>query len=162
VDDGEKKAIAKTVGVAAIKYSFLRTSSDKRITFRWEDALNMEGDSGPYLQYAYVRTKGILAKTKEKPSAEAGAFNDSEKRLLKRLLQFHDAAARSARERAPHQITQYALDVAADFSSFYTTSPVLAAEDETVRRTRLAITLAASIVLRNALNLLGIECPERM
>jgi arginyl-tRNA synthetase len=161
-DDVEKAAIAKAVGAAAIKFSFLRTSSDKRITFRWEEALNMDGDSGPYLQYAYVRTKGILGKAKDKPKVESVAFNEQEKRLLMRLARLREAVERASRERAPHQIAQYSLDLAADFSSFYTTSPVLSAEDEGVRRSRLAITLATSITLKNALSLLGIECPERM
>jgi arginyl-tRNA synthetase len=158
----EKAAIAKIVGAGAIKYSFLRTSSDKRITFRWEDALNMEGDSGPYLQYAYVRTRGILGKAQDKPSVESVAFGKEERALIKRLAMLRDIVARSAKERAPHHITQYALDISADFSSFYTNCPVLVAEDANVRKTRLAITQATSIALKNALNLLGIDCPERM
>ncbi|MFH0884601.1 MAG: arginine--tRNA ligase [Candidatus Micrarchaeota archaeon] len=158
----EKAAIAKTVGAGAIKYSFLRTSSDKRITFRWEDALNMDGDSGPYLQYAYVRTKGILGKAVDKPSVEGISFTKEERALIKRLAMLRDIVARSAKERAPHHMTQYALDIAADFSSFYTNCPVLVAEDEKVRRTRLAITQASSIALKNTLGLIGIDCPERM
>ncbi|MEW6035145.1 MAG: arginine--tRNA ligase, partial [Candidatus Micrarchaeota archaeon] len=86
----EKEAIAKVVGAGAIKFSFLRTSSDKRITFKWEEALSMEGDSGPYLQYAYVRAKGILGRAKDEPAPAETAFNEDEKRLLRRLLQFHD------------------------------------------------------------------------
>jgi arginyl-tRNA synthetase len=157
-----KAQIAKTVGAGAIKYSFLRTSSDKRITFRWEDALSMDGDSGPYLQYAYVRTKGILGKAVDKPVVEGIAFTKEERVLIKRLALLRDIVARSAKERAPHHLTQYALDIAADFSSFYTNCPVLVAEDAKVRRTRLAITQASSIALKNALGLIGIDCPERM
>ncbi|MEW6749265.1 MAG: arginine--tRNA ligase [Candidatus Micrarchaeota archaeon] len=162
VPDPEREAITRAVGAGAIKFSFLRTSSDKRIIFRWEDALSMEGDSGPYLQYAYVRTNGILGKTDEKPSPEVIAFNESEKRLLKRLAGFRDMVCRASRERAPHQVAQYAVDVAADFSSFYTASPVIKAEDEKTRKARLAITSATATVLHNALTLLGISCPERM
>jgi arginyl-tRNA synthetase len=158
----EKKKIAKIVGPAAIKFSFLRTSSDKRITFKWDDALNMEGDSGPYLQYAYVRTNGILGKTEEKPSAGVAGFNPSERALIKKMAQLGDVVSRCSKERAPHHLTQYSLELAADFSSFYTTSPVLVEKDEKIRKNRLAITLATSIVLRNSLGLLGIECPERM
>ena len=158
----EKKSIAKKVGVGAIKFSFLRTSSDKRITFRWEEALNMEGNSGPYVQYAYVRTNGILAKTGEKPELLSASFNPAEKQLLRRLAQFSDSISRSAKEMAPHHLAQYILDVAADFTAFYDASPVLKAEDEKTRKTRLAITLATAIVLKNGLELLGIECPEKM
>jgi len=162
VSDSEKKEITKAVGVAAIKFAFLRSSADKRITFRWEEALNLEGDSGPYAQYAYVRTNGILGKTKEKPAVSEIAFNDSEKNLIKRLAQLSDVISRCSKELAPHHLTKYSLDIAADFSSFYAASPVLPENDEKIRKTRLAVTLATGIVLKNTLNLLGIECPARM
>jgi arginyl-tRNA synthetase len=162
IPDDEVKEIARLVGVGAIKFSFLRTNADKRIIFSWEEALNLEGDSGPYAQYAYVRTRGIIGKSREEPSAYAIKFNEQEKILLQMLLQFRDVVSRCSKEHAPHHMTKYVLDVAADFSSFYATSPVLAAEDEKVRKTRLAITKATGIVLKNALHLLGVECPERM
>ncbi|MBU0590768.1 arginine--tRNA ligase [Candidatus Micrarchaeota archaeon] len=160
--DKDKKKIAKLVGVAAIRFSFLRTNADKRITFKWEEALNMEGDSGPYAQYAYVRAKAILAKTTKEPDAVEIEFNDSEKKVIKQLAIFSDYIGRASRELTPHHITQYVLDVAAGFSSFYASSPVLAAEDKEVVKARLAITAATSIVLKNALRLLVIECPEKM
>jgi len=165
VPDGEKKAIARAVGAGAIKFSFLRTSADKRITFRWDEALSMEGNSGPYIQYAFVRTNGILAKAKEqgaKPEIKSESYNESEKRLLRKLAVFSEVVSRSSRDLAPHHLAQYVLDLAADFTAFYGSSPVLSADDADTRSTRLAITLATGIVLRNALGLLGIECPERM
>ena len=163
VGEEEKKAIAKMVGVAAIKFSFLRTGSEKRITFKWDDALNMEGDSGPYLQYAFVRTNGIFSKTNEKPGVdETVVLNEQEKKLIKKMAQFSDIAKRSSKERAPHHVAQYSLELAADFSSFYTSSPVLTAEDKKTTRNRLAIVQATGIVLKNSLYLLGIDCPERM
>ena len=162
VSETEKKQIARIVGIGAVKFSFLKSSSDKRITFRWEEALNMEGDSGPYMQYAYVRTNGIFSKTDEKPKTSEIKFNDSEKKLLKDLAMFSEIVSRSSREMAPHHLCQYVLGVASDFSSFYATSPILTEPDESVRRTRLAIARATSIVLKNVLGLLGMECPERM
>lgn len=158
----EKARIAKLVAPGAIKFTFLRTSPDKKITFRWEDALNMEGDSGPYLQYAYVRTHGILGKTEEKPAVSDAAFNPSERSLIRKMAQLRDVVSRCAREHAPHHLTQYSLELAADFSSFYTSSPVLVEKDDKTRKNRLAITLATSIVLKNSLSLLGIECPQKM
>ncbi len=162
VPEEEKKGIARAVGAGAIKFSFLRTGSEKRITFKWEEALNMEGDSGPYLQYAYVRTRGILGKTTEPPKASAISFTKQERALIRKMAQFPDLVSRCSRERAPHHLAQYSLEVAADFSSFYTSSPVLIAEDPAVRGARLAMTAATGIVLKNALGLLGLECPERM
>jgi len=162
MSEDEKGKVAMIVGSGAIKFSFLRASSDKRITFKWDSALNMEGDSGPYLQYAYVRTNGILAKATEKESVGEVGFNPSERQLIKRMAQFRDVVERSARELAPHHMAQYSLDLASDFSGFYSNSPVLIAEDEKTRKTRLAITKATGIMLKNALWLLGLECPEKM
>ncbi len=158
----EKKKIAQLVGVAAIRFAFLRTSSDKRIIFKWDEALNMEGDSGPYAQYAYVRTNGILNKSSEVPDVCDVKLNETEKKLIKQLLNFRDVVERCSRELAPHHLAKYVLDVAADFSSFYANSPVIKEEDGRLRKTRLAITLATSIVLKNSLELLVIECPEKM
>ncbi len=162
VSDDEKRKISLQVGAGAIKFTFLKTSSEKKITFKWDEALSMEGDSGPYAQYAYVRTNGILGKAKESPEVAKAQFNDSEKKLIKTLAQLSDVVSRCSRERAPHHLTQYVLDVAGEFSVFYAKSPVIAEEDAELRRTRLAITLATSHVLKNSLNLLGLDCPERM
>jgi len=160
--DEEKAGIARAVGSGAIAFSFLKTSSDKRITFKWDEALNVEGDSGPYLQYAYVRTRGILGKAKEEPLVSVCPLNEHERRLILRLSQLPPLIEKGARELTPHSVAQYALDVAGDFTSFYSNSPVLNAPEEDVRRNRLAITLATSIVLKKALSLLCIGAPERM
>ncbi len=162
VPDSEKETISKMVGSSAIKFALLKTSSDKRITFKWEEALSLEGDSGPYAQYAYVRTNGILGKTKEKPEVSEVEFNNSEKELIKKLAKLSDVVSRCSKELAPHHLSQYSLEVAALFSSFYANSHVLNEEDEKVRKSRLAITMATATVLKNSLQLLGIECPERM
>lgn len=158
----EKEKISKMVGVAAIKFSFLRTSSDKKITFKWEEALSMEGNSGPYVQYAYVRTQGIIDKTSEAPSLQSVPLNDSEKKLILSLCAISDISSRAARELAPHHIAQYLIEVASNFSTFYNASPVLSESDSKFRQNRLAITLATSIILKSGLWLLGIECPKRM
>lgn len=162
VPDEEKERISLQVGAGAIKFTFLKTSSEKKITFKWDEALSLEGDSGPYAQYAYVRTLGILGKASDEPDVSKSEFNDSEKKLIKTLAQLSDVVSRCSRERAPHHLTQYVLDVAGQFSVFYANSPVIAEEDAELRKTRLAITLATSHVLKNSLNLLGLECPERM
>ncbi len=161
VDESEKKSIAHKVGVSAIKFTFLRTNSDKKITFKWVDALNMQGDSGPYIQYAYVRCRGILSKSSLEPAVVDADFNDNERRLIKKLAVFRNVVARSSKELAPHHIPQYLLEVAGEFACFYASCPVIKAESG-IRRTRLAIVDASSIVLRNGLGLLGIDCPGRM
>ncbi|MBI5223644.1 arginine--tRNA ligase [Candidatus Micrarchaeota archaeon] len=162
IEQTEKEEISRKVAVGAIRFAFLKIGSEKKITFKWEDALNMEGDSGPYAQYAYVRTKSILAKSKEAPEAIAPSYNESEKQLTLKLAQLPQIVEKAAKEHSPQIISTYSLEVAALFSSFYNASPVLIAEDEKTRKSRLAITKATGIVLKNSLELLGIECPQKM
>ncbi len=158
-----KEEVTAAVGAGAIKFTFLKTNADKRITFKWEEALSLEGDSGPYLQYAYVRTKGILQKTEEKPlPAEKYPFGEEEKRLLKRLSEFPQAAEKAAAEMSPQIIAKYLLELSSDFNKFYTKCPVLNAENEIQKKTRLALVLSTSTVLSKGLDLLGIRCPEMM
>ncbi len=162
VSEKEKEKIAGTVAVGAIKFSILRSGAEKRIIFNWDDVLSMEGDSGPYAQYAYVRTRGILGKANEKPSVSCRDFNDDEKALIKTLCSFPDVVERSAAELSPHYIAKYCLDVSVAFTRFYGSSPVLKEKDAKKRKTRLAIVSATGNVLKDALSLLGISCPEKM
>ena len=162
LSDEEKEKIAKIVAVGAIRFAFLKITSEKKITFKWEEALNMEGDSGPYAQYAYVRTRGIIGKSKDKPHISSEQYNEKEKSLIKKLALMSEICEKAAKEMSPHTISSYALEVASEFSSFYASSSVLNAPEQEVRMTRLAITEATGIVIKNSLALLGIECPERM
>ncbi len=165
-EDWSKKKIEDTAGkiaFAAIKFSMLRRESNKTITFDWEQALSLEGDTGPYLQYAYVRTNGILkkAKIKMKPS-DGYSFTEEERKLIKGLCLFPDTVGRAAESLAPNLLCSYLLDVAADLNRFYVASPVISAEKKEERETRLAIVAATNLVLASALELLGIEAPEVM
>lgn len=163
ISEEEKKIIADVVGVGGIKFAFLRTSPEKKIVFKWEEALSLEGDSGPYLQYAFVRTEGIVRKGRADDVEVSShvTFDKEEKRLLRRLAAFEDVVERSARDMRPHYIADYLLDVAADFNKFYVSCPVLSSERE-IKQKRLAIVAASKIVLGNGLWLLGIASPKRM
>ena len=164
MDDDRKKEIAKKVALAAIKFSFLRTSPEKKIVFDWDRALSFEGDSGPYLQYAYVRTLGILRKWGGNVSelAASPAFNADEKEVLGIMLAFRETVEKAAADLRPHYIADYAIDLATAFSRFYTKNQVLNADSEENKINRLMIVSATMNTLRNTLNLMGIEAPEEM
>lgn len=161
-EEKEGEEIARIVGIGAIRFAFLKISAEKKITFKWEDALNMEGDSGPYVQYAYVRTKGILSKTKIQGESKEIDFNESERDLIKSLAKLREVSQKSATEMTTHNLAQYAIEVATKFSSFYANTQVINEEDVQKTKARLSLVSATGIVLKNTLNLLGIECPERM
>jgi len=165
-DDWSEKKINETavmITLAAIKFSMLRRESNRTITFEWEQALSLEGDTGPYLQYAYVRTNGILKKAKYKEKINSKySFSDDEKNLIKRMYNLPKVIDHSASELSPHILCEYLLDLASDLNRFYVATPVINAEKKEERETRLAIVAATNIILENGLNLLGIEAPEAM
>ncbi len=165
-EEKEMKKVANTIAMGALKFSMIRREPNRELVFDWNEALKLEGDTGPYIQYAVVRALGILRKAKEmkeKPKLSVGhSFNSQEKDLVNKLNQFHDIVQKSSRDLAPHLVANYLLEIANLFNRFYDASPVLNADSTDVLRTRLALVQATNYVIKTGLSLLGIGCPERM
>ncbi len=166
VGQGEREEIAQAVALGAIRFSFLRTSADKKITFVWDKALSFEGDSGPYIQYAYARASRILEKAGEINRAAPDSeyhFSNEEKLLLRQLALFPEVVSSCELSLQVHPMAEYALELASLFSKFYATTPVLAKEvGEKERAVRLLIVWCARNALFLSLFLLGIPAIERM
>ncbi len=155
--------IARIVGIGALRYNIARVQAEKQIVFKWEEALNFEGSSAPFIQYAHARACSILEK--------AGTWNrkfdakelttDYEKDLAKTIARFPSVVADCARYRKTHVLAVYALDLAAQFNQFYRFVPVLKSEGA-ARDARLALVEASMWTLRNSLTCLGIEAPTEM
>jgi arginyl-tRNA synthetase len=161
--DAEKKEVAEKVAIGAIKYSVLRQSIGKDIIFDEEKSLSFEGDSGPYLQYAYVRAKSVLAKAEKegiKPMPER-KISAEVSHMEKLLYMFPEIVSRAALEYAPNYIATYLILLAAEFNSFYNRIIIIDKKDPESPY-KVALTEAVSWVMRNGLHLLGIEAPERM
>jgi len=157
----EDPLIAGQVAMAAIKYSILRQSSDSDIIFDFEQSLSLEGDSGPYLQYALVRAVSILAQAPDTSTIIYDSANTPlEPYDLERLIiRFPEVVARAEREKAPHHIAQYLTQLASAWNSFYAKERILGDEYEGYKiRTARAFVQT----MRNGLWLLGIPTPERM
>ncbi|MEM3555202.1 MAG: arginine--tRNA ligase [Candidatus Micrarchaeia archaeon] len=159
----EKEEIAKAVGVGGVRFDFLRMSPEKKIVFRWEEALNFEGDSAPYIQYSHARAARIIEKApKGKGAVDYSVLTSpDERRLVKLIAKFPSVVRSAARDCRPHYVADYLIDLATAFSKFYTTCPVLTAPEKE-RAARLALVRCTKRVLRNGLELLGIEAVERM
>jgi arginyl-tRNA synthetase len=160
----KNEKIAKAVGVGAVVYSILKISPEKKVLFKWDEVLALEGDTGPYLQYAYARCCSILKKA-EKRKIKVGKIEklaEEEKRLILNLAQFPEIVKKAAQELKPNYICNYAYDLATSFASFYQSCPVLKAETEEVKNFRLALVNATKIVLGNCLWLMNIKSLERM
>ncbi len=148
--------LAKEVAVAAIKFQILRQSAGKDIVFEREKALSMEGDSGPYVQYASARAASILEKSQSRPTI----FMDAPAHELERMaLRFPSVVAEAARVRAPHTIATFLIDLSSRFSSWYAREQIIGSADEAHK---LAIVALVQHTLKNGLHLLGIAAPEKM
>ncbi len=159
--------LAKQIGFGAVKYADLSHDPATAIDFNWDKALALEGNSGPYLQYAYARVCSLADKYAALEDAKApGAtdfrlFSPVEKQLALQLLQFGPTVLRAAQNYKPSVLADYLFQTSQLYSSFYQSSPVLKSEPE-VRDARIRLCALFGKVLSTGLNLLGIETPERI
>lgn len=159
-----KKQVAQEVARAAIKFANLIASRDSDIVFEWDKVLTFEGDTGPYLQYTYARIKSVMRKANiRKPKAVTSAsWNEHELALLRHLYRFEEEIMACYKQNDPHFLAEYLLQLAHRFNSFYGSTPIAQEEEKTKRDNRLALSAATAQVLKNGLQLLGINVVEEM
>jgi len=148
----------------AIKWNDLKRSSNLDIVFDWDEILNMEGNSGPYLQYTFARTRSVLAKVKNqkskiKTTTQNSKLENEEVSLLRSLNKFEEIVEEAGEKFAPNILCTYLFDLAQKFNLFYQKHRIVKSENEEFR---LALTQAVGQVIKNGLNLLGIPAPEKM
>jgi arginyl-tRNA synthetase len=158
-----RTAVARQVGLAAMKYPMLARENTKIATFDWEAALDFNGQAAPYIQYAHVRAGSILRRAEGAATAKnpAHTLEKSEIQLIDLIARLPEAVQRAASEYKTLHITNWAYETAKAFNDFYNQCPVLQAE-EPQRGFRLGLVCAARQALANGLALLGIEAPEVM
>ena len=160
----EDEKLAEQIGFGAVKYSDLSHDPITDIDFSWDKALALEGNSGPYLQYAYARVCSLLDKaaaTGAQPAATFALATPIEKQLALQLLQFGPAVLRAAENYKPSVLADYLFQTAQLYSSFYQRSPILKSEPD-VCAARLALCALFGEILSKGLSLLGIESPKRI
>ncbi len=164
----ELEAVARAVGIGAVKYADLSTDRTRDYRFDWERMLSFDGNTGPYLQYAHARICSIFRRAAgdgEPPSGfgAVGTISEQEEReLAKKLLEFADAVSSTVASYSPHKLCAYLFELASTFTGFYEHCPVLRAPDPETRASRLALCALTAAVLEKGLDLLGIEAPVRM
>ena len=158
----DKKEIASKVAIGAIRYAFLKIAPEKKLIFKWDEVLSMEGDSGPYLQYACVRAKRIMEKAEFLPQAGMHEFNPAERELILELASFPEMVDAAAEKMKPHLVSSYLYNLSNLFSKFYTTNRVLDAETKEIAQTRLAMVRGFESVLSKGLGILGVPIPDKM
>ena len=160
--DAFNKAKNKKIGIAAVKYSILKNSPNKMILFNLQDSLKFEGDTGPYLLYSYARASSILKKVKTQKNKKSFVIMDLSKNeidLVKKLSQFPEVVLNSYNNLNPSLIANYSYQLAQVFNEFYHGSKVIGSKEESFRA---SLVEAFRYVLKNSLNLLGIETLEKM
>ncbi|CAK4067130.1 arginine--tRNA ligase [Vibrio sp. 16] len=165
LDSEEKVKIANTVAMAAVKYADLSKHRTTDYVFDWDNMLAFEGNTAPYMQYAYTRVSSIFAKagiSMDNLAGEIKVTEEKEKALIAKLLQFEEAVQSVAREGQPHIMCSYLFELAGQFSSFYEACPILNTEDESVKQSRLKLAALTAKTIKQGLSLLGIETLERM
>ncbi|WP_313050357.1 arginine--tRNA ligase [Atlantibacter subterraneus] len=161
----ELESLANAVGIGAVKYADLSKNRTTDYIFDWDNMLAFEGNTAPYMQYAYTRVLSIFRKAGIEENMLTAPVNITEEReaaLAARLLQFEETLTTVAREGTPHVMCAYLYDVAGLFSGFYEHCPILTAETEGVRQSRLKLALLTAKTLKIGLETLGIQTVERM
>ncbi|MCL6527289.1 MAG: arginine--tRNA ligase [Thermaceae bacterium] len=164
---------AEAIGVGAVRFAMIKSEAKKQIDFRYEQALSFEGDTGPYVQYAFARACSILRKAEEQGlGGEAPDFSQAtayELELAKVLLRFRETVQEAARTKAPHLLAQYLLDLAAAWNTYYNAktpegkpATVVLGAPEGLRGLRLGLVRSLQRTLQRGLGLVGLQAPEVM
>ncbi len=161
----KKKEIARVIGSGAIRFNIIRVQPEKQLIFKWEEALNFDGNSAPFVQYAHARACSILRKASaEAPRTaapvDALALADGERKLIRVLAQFPTVVKDAGEKRRIHVLPAYGHELAAAFNQFYAACPVLGSGER--EATRLDLVQATRWTLRNVLDTIGITAPEEM
>ena len=164
ITEEEANEIARKVGLGALKYFILKVDPRKNMLFNPEESIDFNGNTGPFIQYTYARIQSVLRKA-EKISTihcQLSTLNDKELSLIQRLTEYPAIVRQAGDEFSPAVICNYAYALACDFNSFYHDYSILNEPDAAIRAMRLTLSASVAKVIKSAMNLLGIEVPERM
>ena len=165
LDEAEKKATAKEIAIGALKWNDLKGSAKRDIVFDWDEILNMEGNSGPYLQYTYARCRSVIAKSNSQIDPERSRkttdLTNPDGLVLRTLYRFDEVVTQAAEELSPSLVANFLYDLAQRYNNFYNVETILKAPVGK-KEFRLWLTHATAEILKKGLYLLGIEVPSRM
>ena len=164
----EKQNVARIVGLGALKYFILKVDARKNMLFNPEESIDFNGNTGPFIQYTYARIRSILRKAEaenitlpETLSMDA-PLNEKEIQLIQKLNDFGAAVEQAGKDYSPSGIANYCYELTKDFNQFYHDYSILNADSDGEKITRLVLAKNVAKVIKNGMELLGIEVPERM
>lgn len=160
-----KKEIAKRVGIGAVIFNDLANNRVKDEIFDWDTILNFQGETGPYIQYTYVRTKSVIEKAGGIPDIKDVKVNylldDASNKILKLIYNFEDILVQVTEKNEPSILSRYLIDIAKAYSNFYNENKIIV-DDKEVQNARVYLTYAVGKVLKTGAGLLGIQMPDKM
>ena len=165
MDESGKEKLYRMLGLGALKYFLLRVNAKKRILFDPLASIEFQGDTGPFIQYTHARIRSVLRKWKERGgtwSEYRGAVGEAERELLIHINRYGDVISEAAATYDPSQIANYVFTLAKSYNKFYHEAPMLQLDDEGLKSFRIRLSEKTAGVIRSAMELLGIEVPERM
>ena len=159
----ERNQLYETIGMGALKYFILKVDPKKGMLFNPKESVDFNGDTGPFVQYTYARIQSILRKEQPKEfNFDSIQLNELEIEIIRHLNELEDTIQKSAKELSPALIVNYVYDLVKLFNSFYQNHAILRAETEDIKNFRLFLSQWTSLVIKNCLELLGIDAPKRM
>ena len=165
LSEAELSQIVDTVAIGAVKYADLSKNRTTDYVFDWDNMLSFEGNTAPYLQYAYTRVLSVFRKSdisEDSLTGDISLGSDKERALATRLIQFDEAITTVANEGTPHVLCAYLYEIATLFSSFYENCPILTAENENLKQSRLKLASLTAKTLKVGLDMLGIKTVDKM
>ena len=166
LSEQEKADVIEAVGIGSVKYADLSKNRTTDYVFDWDNMLSFEGNTAPYMQYAYTRIRSIFNRSQialsEVEQAKLSITDEKERALAIKLLQFEEAVQVVGKDGTPHVLCAYLYEFAGAFSSFYENCPILNHDDQQVKLSRLKLALLTERTLKQGLDLLGIKTVEKM
>lgn len=158
----EKNDLFKLIGLGGLKYYLLKVDPKKRMLFNPEESIELNGNTGPFIQYAHARIQSLLRKAGDFSWNNTGSILESEKELIKLLVEFPAVVGDAAKELSPATIANYSFELVKTYNQFYQNVTILAEEDENLKHLRLTLSKNVAKVIKNSMSLLGIYVPNRM
>ena len=160
----EKDQLNKMIGMGALKYFILKVDSKKRILFNPDESIDFNGNTGPFIQYTHARIQSLLKKGGELSDHlnESLIINDKEKQIIKKILEFPSVIKNAGSNLSPATIINYTYDLVKDYNSYYQSVSILKISDKEMKNFRMSLSLMVARIIRNSMNLVGIDVPEKM
>lgn len=163
MSEEEKQELFKMIGLGGLKYYLLKVDPRKRMMFNPEESIELNGNTGPFLQYAYARIQSLVAKTGLLKAPEKSVITEEERELIKWLMMYPSTVEEAGENYSPAEIANYTFELVKMYNAFYQSVPPIVKEtNEEVKQLRVALSLNVAKVVKSAMRLLGIDVPQRM